>query len=58
MSAAAARSPPASFPNNAGTLAGWIADAQHLKPGERHALLRRLDGAALRAIAAWLESLK
>jgi cytochrome c oxidase subunit 2 len=47
-----------SFPNNAGTLAGWISDAQHLKPGNAMPSFDRLDGRTVRAIATWLASLR
>jgi cytochrome c oxidase subunit II len=47
-----------SFPNNAGTLAGWIADSQHLKPGNAMPSFSVLDGPTLRAIATWLASLR
>jgi cytochrome c oxidase subunit II len=43
---------------NVGNLAGWIASAQHLKPGNRMPSFDRLDGPTLRAMAAWLESLE
>jgi cytochrome c oxidase subunit 2 len=46
------------FPNNAGTLAGWIASAQHLKPGNKMPSFDVLKGEELRAVAAYLESLK
>ena len=46
------------FPNNAGTIAGWIASSQHLKPGNRMPSFDALDGPDLRAVAAYLESLK
>jgi cytochrome c oxidase subunit 2 len=46
------------FPNNAGTLAGWIADTQHLKGGARMPSYGSLSGEELRAIAGYLESLK
>lgn len=46
------------FPNNVGTLAGWIADAQHLKPGNLMPSFEALSGPELRALAAYLESLK
>ena len=46
------------FPNNAGTLAGWIADTQHLKGGARMPSYGSLSGGELRAIAGYLESLK
>jgi cytochrome c oxidase subunit 2 len=45
--------------NHRGTLAGWIAGAQDLKPGNRMpSFAAALDGPELRAVAAWLESLK
>jgi cytochrome c oxidase subunit 2 len=46
------------FPNNVGTLAGWISSAQHLKPGNLMPSFGNLQGEQLRAIAAYLESLK
>jgi cytochrome c oxidase subunit 2 len=46
------------LPNNVGTLAGWIASAQHLKPGSRMPSFDIFTGPELRAIAAYLESLK
>jgi cytochrome c oxidase subunit 2 len=48
----------AQFPNNAGTLAGWIADTQHLKGGVRMPSYGSLSGEELRAVAGYLESLK
>lgn len=47
-----------SFPNNAGTVAGWISSAQHLKPDNLMPSFANLKGEDLRAIAAYLESLK
>ncbi|PWS36004.1 cytochrome C oxidase subunit II [Falsiroseomonas bella] len=45
--------------NHRGTLAGWIAGAQDLKPGNAMpSFAAALDGPELRAVAAWLESLK
>lgn len=44
--------------NNQGTLAGWIADAQHIKPGNRMPSFNVVSGPELRAIAAYLESLR
>ena len=41
-----------------GNLAGWIASAQHLKPGNRMPSYDQLEGRQLRALAAYLESLK
>jgi cytochrome c oxidase subunit 2 len=45
--------------NHRGTLAGWIAAAQDIKPENRMpSFASALDGPELRALAAWLESLK
>ena len=44
--------------NHRGTLAGWIADPQSIKPGARMPAASELDGENLRALATWLESLK
>jgi cytochrome c oxidase subunit 2 len=46
------------LPNNAGALAGWIASNQHLKPGNLMPAFRHFTGEELRALAAYLESLK
>ncbi|HYG86636.1 MAG TPA: cytochrome c oxidase subunit II [Azospirillum sp.] len=46
------------LPNSVGTLAGWIAGAQHLKPENRMPSFNIVDGETLRALAGWLESLK
>lgn len=46
------------LPTNVGTLAGWIADSQHLKPDNLMPSFNVLQGQDLRAIAAYLESLK
>jgi cytochrome c oxidase subunit 2 len=46
------------FPNNAGTLAVWIADSQHLKPGNHMPPFAASLGADLLAVAGYLESLK
>jgi cytochrome c oxidase subunit II len=46
------------YPTHAGTLAGWIASAQHLKPGNLMPSFGNLKGDDLRAVAAYLESLK
>lgn len=48
----------ASFPTNQGTLAGWIADNQHLKPGNHMPPFAVFTGRELRALAAYLEGLK
>jgi cytochrome c oxidase subunit 2 len=44
--------------NGAGALAAWIADPQHLKPGNLMPATKTLPGEDLRALAAYLESLK
>jgi cytochrome c oxidase subunit 2 len=46
------------FPTTVGTLAGWISSSQHLKPGNLMPSFGNLEGRELRAIAAYLESLK
>lgn len=46
------------LPNNVGALAGWVASTQHLKPGANMPSYDHLQGRQLRAIAAYLESLK
>jgi cytochrome c oxidase subunit 2 len=46
------------LPNGVGALAGWIASAQHLKPGNAMPSFAELEGEDLRALAAWLESLQ
>ena len=46
------------LPNNQGTMAGWIADSQGIKPGNRMPSYPVLTGQDLRAVAAYLESLK
>ncbi|HTV51875.1 MAG TPA: c-type cytochrome [Steroidobacteraceae bacterium] len=47
-----------SLPNNTGNLAGWVTDAQTLKPGAQMPNLATLDGQDLRALVAYLQSLK
>jgi cytochrome c oxidase subunit 2 len=44
--------------NHQGTMAGWIAGAQDLKPGNAMPDAREFTGAELRALAAWLGSLQ
>jgi len=44
--------------NHHGTLAGWIADPHGSKPGVRMPAANNMDGATVRALAAYLESLK
>jgi cytochrome c oxidase subunit 2 len=46
------------LPNNAGTMGGWIADSQAIKPGNRMPAYPVLNGQDLRAVSAYLESLK
>ncbi|MGO4386307.1 cytochrome c oxidase subunit II [Microvirga sp. 2YAF29] len=46
------------FPNNIGTLAGWIANTQHIKAGARMPSYASLSGEDLRALAGYMESLK
>ena len=46
------------FPNNIGTLAGWIANTQAIKPGVRMPSYGSLTGEDLRALAGYLESLR
>jgi cytochrome c oxidase subunit II len=48
----------AQFPNNVGTLAGWIADTQHLKRGARMPSFGSLSGEDLRALAGYVASLR
>jgi cytochrome c oxidase subunit II len=48
----------AQFPNNVGTLAGWVGNTQHLKGGVRMPSYGSLTGEELRAIAGYLENLK
>ncbi|TZG27298.1 cytochrome c oxidase subunit II [Sphingomonas montanisoli] len=44
------------LPNNAGTLAGWIADSQAIKPGNRMPPYRQLSADDLRALTAYMAS--
>jgi cytochrome c oxidase subunit 2 len=44
--------------NHIGTMAGWIAGTQAVKPGSLMPDTRQYDGAELRALAAWLKSLE
>lgn len=46
------------LPNNIGTLAGWIAASQQLKPGNFMPSFDTFSGAELRALAAYLDSLE
>jgi cytochrome c oxidase subunit 2 len=44
--------------NHVGTMAGWIAGTQAIKPGSLMPDTRTYDGPELRAIASWLKSLE
>jgi cytochrome c oxidase subunit 2 len=46
------------LPGGVGNLAAWIASSQHLKPGNKMPSYDRLTGEDLRAVSAYLESLK
>jgi cytochrome c oxidase subunit 2 len=46
------------LPGGVGNIAGWIASAQHLKPGNLMPSYDQLEGPQLRAVAAYLDSLK
>lgn len=46
------------LPNNPGTLRGWIASSQHIKPGNLMPAFRELGGDELHALAAYMTSLK
>ena len=46
------------FPNNKGTLAGWIVSSQHLKPANKMPSFNVFTGEDLRAVAAYMEGLK
>jgi cytochrome c oxidase subunit 2 len=46
------------LPMNLGSLAGWIASSQHLKPGNLMPSFRALSGEELRSLAAYLEGLE
>ena len=46
------------LPNSQATLAAWIVDSQAIKPGNRMPAYPVLNGADVRAVAAWLEALK
>ena len=46
------------LPGGIGNIAGWIASAQHLKPGNAMPSFAQLDGPQLVALAAYLGSLK
>lgn len=46
------------LPQNVGTLGGWIANSQAIKPGNLMPKFDQLDGETLRAISAWLAGLE
>jgi len=46
------------LPGGVGNIAAWIASAEHLKPGNAMPSYDQLQGPELRALAAYLESLK
>ena len=46
------------LPNNAGTIGGWIASSQHIKPGNLMPSFGRFSGEELRALAGYVESLR
>jgi cytochrome c oxidase subunit 2 len=46
------------LPNNPGTMGGWIADSQAIKPGNRMPAYPVLSGQDLRAVSAYMGSLK
>ncbi len=46
------------LPNNAGTMAAWIAASQHIKPENKMPSFDRFAGQDLVALAAYLESLR
>jgi cytochrome c oxidase subunit 2 len=46
------------LPGGVGNIAGWIASAQHLKPGNGMPSYDQLEGIQLRALAGYLGSLR
>lgn len=46
------------LPNNVGTIAGWIADTQNIKPHNNMPAFNTFSGRELRALSAWLASLE
>lgn len=48
----------ATYPNRTAPLHAWIVDAQSLKPGVKMPSMDQFDGRTLRALAAYLQSLK
>lgn len=45
-------------PTSIGSIQGWIADSQHIKPGNLMPAFGRLESRDLRAVAAWLAQLR
>ncbi|MDQ9172124.1 cytochrome c oxidase subunit II [Oxalobacteraceae bacterium R-40] len=46
------------LPNKRGAIAGWITDSQQIKPGNKMPAFNQFSGEELRALSAYLESLK
>lgn len=46
------------LPNGQGPIAGWITDSQHIKPGNKMPAFNQFSGEELRALSAYMESLK
>ncbi|MGQ2932578.1 cytochrome c oxidase subunit II [Sphingopyxis sp.] len=46
------------LPNNPGTMAGWVADSQAIKPANRMPAYHQFSGEELQALTAYLVSLK
>lgn len=46
------------LPNNRGAIAGWITDSQRIKPGNKMPAFNQFSGEELRALSAYLESLR
>jgi cytochrome c oxidase subunit II len=47
-----------SFENNTANLAAWVTDAQSMKPGAQMPSMRQLTGTDLRALVAYLQTLR
>jgi cytochrome c oxidase subunit 2 len=46
------------FVNDSANLAAWVTDAQSMKPGSKMPTLRQMDGADLRALVHYLQTLR
>lgn len=46
------------LPNNRGAIAGWITGSQQIKPGNKMPAFKQFSGEELRALSAYLESLR